>query len=283
MSKGYSDVLQFSSFQQGENFGCEQDEFNRLSQVVGTNIQKITQNVSSVQKMVNQLGTTLDSESLHSQLHQIQNYTNQLAKDTHQHLRKLISLDKSSSQHDQRQNTFLKEKLTNNFTEALKNFQAVQRLAAQKEKASVMRARLYSGLQGDPNADESPDIGTALIDLASPTHSQTALQIEDEVDLELLREREQSIKKLESDIVDVNQIFKDLASMVYEQGEIIDSIEANVESSAIHVEQGTQQLVKARHHQAKVRRKKCFLVVFGIIVLVVVMVIIVIATKSDGT
>ena len=79
--------------------------------------------------------------------------------------------------------------------------------------------------------------------------AQTQLQMEEEVDLEDLREREQSIRKIESDIVDVNQIFKDLATMVHAQGEVIDSIEANVESAAIQVQEGASQLSKARDYQ----------------------------------
>ena len=49
--------------------------------------------------------------------------------------------------------------------------------------------------------------------------------------------------------MDVNQIFKDLATMVHEQGEVIDSIEANVESSHMNVGQGVQQLAKASDYQ----------------------------------
>ena len=51
------------------------------------------------------------------------------------------------------------------------------------------------------------------------------------------------------DIVEVNQIFKDLATMVHEQGEVIDSIEANVETASIQVNEGTAQLSKARDYQ----------------------------------
>lgn len=67
-----------------------------------------------------------------------------------------------------------------------------------------------------------------------------------------LREREQAIRKIESDIVEVNQIFKDLASMVHEQGETIDSIEANIESAGIQIHEGTQQLVKASDYSVSV-------------------------------
>lgn len=90
-----------------------------------------------------------------------------------------------------------------------------------------------------------------MIDLhpTAKSSAQVQLQMEEEVDLEELREREQSIKKIESDIVDVNQIFKDLATMVHTQGEMIDSIEANVESAAIQVQEGGTQISKARDYQ----------------------------------
>ena len=49
--------------------------------------------------------------------------------------------------------------------------------------------------------------------------------------------------------MDVNQIFKDLATMVHEQGELVDSIEANVESAQVHVSQASTQLSQARQYQ----------------------------------
>ncbi len=48
----------------------------------------------------------------------------------------------------QKQRRMLRERLTNDFSEALKNFQVIQRTAAQKEKESVIRARANSGLSG---------------------------------------------------------------------------------------------------------------------------------------
>ena len=46
----------------------------------------------------------------------------------------------------QRQRKMHREKLVNDFTTSLNNFQAAQRQAAEKEKASVARARASSGL-----------------------------------------------------------------------------------------------------------------------------------------
>lgn len=287
MAQGFSDDYRYSSSYHNIGSGTGgggSNEFTRSSQKIGTNIQKISQNVASIEKMVNQLGTPQDSESLRTQLHQVHNYTSQLVKDTNRHLKELATLPQAENPSEQKQRKVLKERLTNQFSEALKDFQSAQRLEAQKEKESVMRARANSGLRGDPFQDlGSGSAGSNLIELASPVQnqqqSQMALQMEEEINLTLLREREDAVRKLESDIVDVNSIFKDLATMVHEQGEIIDSIEANIESASVNVGEGVQQLSKARQSQRSARKKTCFLIVFLVIVLTVIVTVIVVYTK----
>ena len=53
----------------------------------------------------------------------------------------------------------------------------------------------------------------------------------------------------QSDILDVNTIFKDLATLVHDQGEMIDSIEANVESTHVRVQEGAEQLRQAETYK----------------------------------
>jgi t-SNARE complex subunit (syntaxin) len=110
-----------------------------------------------------------------------------------------------------------------------------------------------------------------------------------------------TFKKFQADIVDVNTIFKDLATMVHEQGEMVDSIEANVESAQMRVEEGTTQLGLASTYQvcrylsiifikicfvflqlsivslfqSKLRRRKCILAIIIAIVLAIVIGIII--------
>ncbi|GCB78580.1 hypothetical protein scyTo_0015849, partial [Scyliorhinus torazame] len=52
-----------------------------------------------------------------------------------------------------------------------------------------------------------------------------------------------------ADMLDVNQIIKDLALLVHEQGDNIDSIEANIERAASNVDAANEQLAKANQHQ----------------------------------
>jgi len=112
--------------------------------------------------------------------------------------------------------------------------------------------------------------------------SAPKLQLQQEVDIQMIREREQALQQLESDILDVNQIFKDLAVMVHEQGEMIDSIEANVDSAVVHVDQGATNVQRAAQYQSKVRRKRFFCVIFLIVLIIVVALIIYFSTRSSS-
>lgn len=47
------------------------------------------------------------------------------------------------------------------------------------------------------------------------------------------------------DINDVNEIYKSLGRLVHEQGETIDSIEANIERTHVSVRQAADELKKA--------------------------------------
>jgi len=80
--EGYSNSYQNST-------SARETEFQRLAQNIGTNIQKIQQNVSSMQRMITQIGSPQDSTQLQNQLHQIQHYTQQLAKDSSKQLQEL--------------------------------------------------------------------------------------------------------------------------------------------------------------------------------------------------
>lgn len=50
---------------------------------------------------------------------------------------------------------------------------------------------------------------------------------------------------IQNDISDVNQIFKELGTLVHRQGEVIDSIEANVQITNVSVQEATSQLRRA--------------------------------------
>ncbi|XP_010572981.1 PREDICTED: syntaxin-7 isoform X1 [Haliaeetus leucocephalus] len=217
---------------------------NQLAQRITSNIQKITQCSAEIQRILHQLGTPQDTPELRQQLQQKQQYTNQLAKETDKYIKEFGSLPATS---EQRQRKIQKDRLVGEFTTALTNFQRLQRQAAEKEKDFVARVRASSRVSSGAPEDSYKE-GTLV-----SWDSQPQAQVQDEEitedDLRLIEERESSIRQLEADIMDINEIFKDLGMMIHEQGDVIDSIEANVENADVHVQQANQQLSRAANYQ----------------------------------
>uniref|UniRef100_A0A3Q3GNZ7 Syntaxin 12, like n=1 Tax=Labrus bergylta TaxID=56723 RepID=A0A3Q3GNZ7_9LABR len=240
------------SYMRADSGWSQPGDFNGLVQTCSSNIQKISHNCDQ----------------------QLQHYTNQLAKETNRHLKELGTLPPPPSPSEQRQQKLRRERLMNDFSAALNNFQLVQRSAAEKEKESVVRARAGSRVTGDGG-----NVNEQLVTFEKGGEwGQTQTQTEEppitEEDLETIKERETNIKQLEADIMDVNQIFKDLALMIHDQGETIDSIEANVEGAESHVDRGAAQLQKASYYQKKSRKRMCILaMVLSLLLLIIIIII----------
>jgi len=250
-------------------------EYMRLSNTVSNNIQQLTRNVAAIQRMVNQIGTSSDVPELFDRLQHEQKEGNRIAKDTSMKLKQLSTIS-SGNPAESRQRKIQQDKLQENFTNCLQNFQKAQRLAAEKERASVQRARAASEGRGSFMQDHEHQDTSPIKQAGAP---QMQAQAEAELSLDMIREREEGIRQLESDIMDVNEIFKDLAIMVHEQGEVIDSIEANVDNAATHVETANVQLEKARHYQKASRRKLCIILIISLLGLLAVGLIIYFSVK----
>ena len=89
--------------------------------MVATNIQKLVQNVSSMQRMLVHVDT--QGEGLRQQLRQLQHYTGQLARDTATQLKQLAESQPAGDSGAKLQI----ERLQDEFTSVLDNFQKVQR------------------------------------------------------------------------------------------------------------------------------------------------------------
>ena len=75
-----------------------------------------------------------------------------------------------------------------------------------------------------------------------------------------IKRREEEISSVVQSIQDLNTIFRDLASMVSDQGEVVDRIDYNIENTSIKVERGLEQLKKASKYQANNRKMKCIFI-----------------------
>lgn len=260
--------------------GITEIEFQRMAQMIATSIQKVFQNVSTMQRMVNQMNGPQDSPDLKKQLHQIMTYTHQLVSDTNNQLKEV---EKCKERHLKIQ----RDRLVDDFTSALTSFQALQRKTVDIEKTMVRQARANNyNIAKPPGSTSNGSAGSNksffednFFNRKSSQQQQT--QVHEEIDLQALEEQERAIRELEENIVGVNEIYKKLGAMVYEQGLVVDSIESSVEQTSVFVSSASDNLRKAGQYKNKIRKKK--LILLSILLAIFIVVVIIISMKlSDN-
>lgn len=153
-----------------------------------------------------------------------------------------------------------RDRLVDEFTSALTAFQAVQRKTVDYERNALKQARSHQTSHpiARPPGSKSGSAGSSsyngpfednFVGSGMAQQSQQQAQMQEEIDLQAMEEQERSIRELEDNIVGVNEIYKKLGNLVYEQGAMVDSIEANVEQTNVFVSEGTDQLKKAHHYK----------------------------------
>lgn len=103
--------------------------------------------------------------------------------------------------------------------------------------------------------------------------TQQQLLLFEEENSRMAEHREQEVTKIVKSIMDLNDIFKDLASMVQEQGTVLDRIDYNVEQTQTRVSEGYKQLQKAEMYQRKNRKMYCILVLASVTLMLMVLLI----------
>ncbi|KAK9508402.1 hypothetical protein O3M35_005971 [Rhynocoris fuscipes] len=242
-----------------------------LSENVTANIYSINSYSKKFEQALKTIGGQKDSlayrEDMQSNLHTANKIVNQTTKD----LYKLSSIVKKG---DKRQKLQV-EKLTNTFKEAVQMYSKVQKQLVEKMTQNMVPSEV-ARRDDEEAAFRLSEGATGVNDeLASAVLRQETKALEFEQGL--LLEREQRIKDIESCVIDINQIMKELASMVFKQAEDINSIENAIEDIQANVESGNEQLEKAASYQNKRRRTTCIL--FGCSVLVGIILAIIIAVS----
>jgi len=263
----YRDDPNYSEYRDNDNSVTE------ITDSIRSNIFKINNGANALERSMKILGTPKDSTQIRDKIHETSQTTNRTVQATTKLLRSAASLKADKQQKIQL------DLLKSNFQDAVQRFQSLQKKAAEKAKTSV---KLGSQASAQPMVGFVDDSDrTALVEAEQQRVAQLQEQeavIED--DLALIREREERIHSLEADILDVNEIFRELGALVHAQGEVLDTIDSNVEAASSHVETGNQQLIKAAEYQRKSRKKMCCLLAIFLVITLVVAGIVVIAIKT---
>ncbi|XP_030650958.1 t-SNARE domain-containing protein 1 isoform X4 [Nomascus leucogenys] len=197
-------------------------DLQELFQDTSANISRINSSVTSLERSLQSLGTPSDTQELRDSLHTAQQETNKTIAASASSVKQMAELLLSSSPQERPQLDRLKTQLS----DAIQCYGVVQKKIAEKSRALLPVAQRGSKQQSpqapfaELAADEKVFNGS---DNMWQGQEQVLLPDITEEDLEAIRLREEAILQMESNLLDVNQIIKDLASMVSEQGEAVGS------------------------------------------------------------
>ncbi|KAF8735868.1 hypothetical protein AX14_001319 [Amanita brunnescens Koide BX004] len=88
-----------------------------------------------------------------------------------------------------------------------------------------------------------------------------------------LRTRNRQLAEIASSIAALAELFKDLSVLVIDQGTLLDSVEYNIEQTAVHMQESIKELEMATSYQKSAGRRKCIflllLIIFGLIIVLI--------------
>uniref|UniRef100_U3K3S9 t-SNARE domain containing 1 n=1 Tax=Ficedula albicollis TaxID=59894 RepID=U3K3S9_FICAL len=209
-------------------------ELQELFQETSANVFRINSNVTSLERSLRSLGTSNDTQELQDGLHATQQETNKTITTSTKAIKQLSEVVRGSS----RQERLQLDRLKNQLSDAIQRYGAVQKKIAEKSKALLPTGQRSTKQSPKAPFSDLPDDEKIFNGgdgaWQSQGQDQALLSEITEEDLEAIRQREEAIQQIESDMLDVNQIIKDLASMVHEQGDTIATSQEDEVLPSVH-------------------------------------------------
>jgi len=232
---------------------------------IDNNIQLLSRKNTKLERMLAKIGTKADNHEFLSQLNEERTTTTQLVKE-------IIAGIKNNTGADRQ----VLHRLSSQFDKELKKYQSLVEQIESKEKTVLKAVE-----QRDERKRSISDVSSSPESSSSRGPSHVQVQIEDflEFDAEEIEARHHQIKQLETDVIEVAEMYRDLQQLVTEQQESIDVIENNIEETRQATESAHSELLETERLQSKARKKKCCLLFITLAVLVGVVVVVYLTSK----
>eukprot|EP00823_Brevimastigomonas_motovehiculus_P000086 TRINITY_DN10193_c0_g1_i1.p1 TRINITY_DN10193_c0_g1~~TRINITY_DN10193_c0_g1_i1.p1 ORF type:complete len:266 (+),score=50.00 TRINITY_DN10193_c0_g1_i1:113-910(+) len=227
-----------------------------LASELGSDIAELEKRNVKLDRMLGKIGMKGDDQSLRAALDEEHESAKLLCK-------KIIDELKYQQQNSDKRNF---QRLANQFQTALERFKQLHASFEQKEQRIVKTySDAHPSYQGNDDALERGEQD-------QQQDSQSQVQFTD-YDIDDIQKRRDQIVQLERDTGEVAEMFRDLATMVNEQGQVLDQIADNIGNSKTLVSAGHEELVSAEDYQIRARKRKCCLLftVLGVAGVIVVL------------
>jgi Syntaxin-like protein len=212
-SGSYSDVVSASP------------EFEVFRKSFNDRIYTINSNVAVIHRHIGLIGTTRETQRMRSGLEETTKKTEDLVKNLVPDAMRLAAWDPEEiGPHGK----FQKSQAVGDYQKASMDFQNAQKLSIEKQKESLKesRKRARAAKTETTNAEDvdSPSGGRGQPRPRAQEQQQQQMQLEllDEAEItfqeQLIEERERQIEALHDGITDINQVMRQIAGIVVEQG-----------------------------------------------------------------
>ncbi|KAF3070778.1 Syntaxin-22 [Daldinia childiae] len=264
---------QLSSIESGSGAGRRQNngayaddpEFTRLSQGLMNKLFHLQGNISKLKSDIGLLGTRRDNPRLRERVHVVIEESTEQFKEVGEGIKKIQTWEEPTPTQK-----YSQQKLSREFKAALSEFQNLQRTALEKQRASVSAAK--AALDHDPSGEGAPSDATGE-QLQLQQQEQVHLAPQDEVDFQeaLITEREEEIRQIEEGVGDLNVLFQQVAQIVSEQGEVLETIESNAVNIRDDTRGADYELRSAARYQKNARSKACCLLLILAVIMAIVL------------
>lgn len=239
--------------------------FQQLQYDLKSKLQGLLTSNRKLANDVNVLGTRKDTARLRERVHNSMEKTREQCREIGEGVKRLQGWEDLTKQQKYEQT-----KISSDFQAALQDFQSLQRRALEKEKASVTAAR--AAQEGDLGGSDAS--GAPLEQFQQQQQvQQSQLADQNEVDFQeaLIIEREEEIRNIEQGVGDLNVLFRQVAQIVGEQGETLNTIQDNVENTRTDTRQADVETRQAARYQKAARNKGCCLMLIMAVILTIVL------------
>uniref|UniRef100_A0A6B2LFI6 t-SNARE coiled-coil homology domain-containing protein n=1 Tax=Arcella intermedia TaxID=1963864 RepID=A0A6B2LFI6_9EUKA len=215
--------------------------------------------------LTSKLGTHEDSKSQRTDLKNHLQTTEALLKETEQAMQKLQTL------------------CQNNYEKRVEVDRTANELRTKVfEPINGLISQAYAKLKEIPLRSDEEEYYAHPVDDSDQEELQV-LTMQHDTDFQdsIIQQRDKEIKTIQIQMGQVNEIFKDLAKLVEDQSEVVDSIQTNITQTSSHTSQGTQELKEASKSQEDTGRRYCYLaLIITVVLAIVVGIVVLIVLKS---
>lgn len=238
-------------------------EFRKLTQDISAKLFTLKNSTGKLSSQVALLGTKRDTERVRERVHDLLEEIRAGFKDIGEGVKKAQAWEDVGPLQKYEQ-----QKLSQEFQSSLTEFQTVQRSALEKQRAA--RTALEQEQSSTTTSHERQGGGGLQ---QQQEQEQLRLAPQDDVDFQdaLIIERESEIRNIEQSVGELNELFRDVAHIVNQQGEQLDLIADNVETIRNDTRGADVELRAASRYQKNARSRACFLLLILAVVLTVIL------------